>query len=93
LIKTAVIFDDSNEKLAGKSVKEQRLAFKTLAGLPLKINQQHSHIADDELRGEVHHLRKIGCASFLGTLYTFVFKYLLVRQRQAKAAPYKKPTK
>lgn len=30
----------TNEKLAGKSVKEQRLAFKTLAGLPFKINQQ-----------------------------------------------------
>jgi len=30
----------SNEKLAGKKVKDQRLAFKTLAGQPLKINQQ-----------------------------------------------------
>jgi hypothetical protein len=29
-----------NEKLAGKRVKDQRLAFKTLAEQPLKINQQ-----------------------------------------------------
>jgi len=30
----------TNEKLAGKSVKNQRLAFKTLAEQPLKINKQ-----------------------------------------------------
>ncbi|NOQ77170.1 MAG: hypothetical protein GQ475_05180, partial [Methylococcaceae bacterium] len=30
----------SNEKLAGKKVKDQRLAFKTLAEQPLKINKQ-----------------------------------------------------
>ena len=33
-----------DEKMAGKSVKQQRLAIKTLEGQPLKINQQHYSI-------------------------------------------------
>ncbi|MDF1581809.1 MAG: hypothetical protein RQ733_06530 [Methyloprofundus sp.] len=34
----------TDEKLAGKKVKDQRLAFKTLAEQPLKINQQHYYL-------------------------------------------------
>ena len=33
-----------DEKLAGQKVKQQRLAIKTLAGQPLRINQQQYHI-------------------------------------------------
>jgi len=50
------------EKLAGKSVKDQRLGFKALAGAPLKINQQqyllpangHMDMCLDQLKSIEH---------------------------------------
>lgn len=35
-----------NEKMAGKSVKHQRLALKSLSGCPLKLNQHQYHLPD-----------------------------------------------
>lgn len=35
-----------NEKMAGKSVKHQRLALKSLLGCPLKLNQHQYHLPD-----------------------------------------------
>jgi hypothetical protein len=35
-----------NEKMAGKAVKQQRLALKSLPGCPLKLNQHQYHLPD-----------------------------------------------
>ena len=35
-----------NEKMAGKAVKQQRLALKSLPGYALKLNQQQYHLPD-----------------------------------------------
>ncbi len=36
----------NNEKMAGKAVKQQRLALKSLPGCPLKLNQHQYHLPD-----------------------------------------------